>query len=172
MRQQLVETLAFGTHAQQVFSSWFVCVSVCRRLFWHKLRGGLLAIPAASKERKPENKKGDFPETTVFERYAVKTSEKANLHDHTGLTQTGSACSVYLEGTRSHNEWRVSTPACYLLLQLARVRLSVRYQRETTSTNSPAHQLAVSRMRSSPRVCTVVLFILNSYEELCLTKQI
>ena len=29
---------------------------------------------------------------------------------------TGPACSVYLEGTGSHNEWRVSTPACYLLL--------------------------------------------------------
>ena len=29
---------------------------------------------------------------------------------------TGPACSVYLEGTRSHNEGRVSTPACYLLL--------------------------------------------------------
>ena len=32
------------------------------------------------------------------------------------LTSTGSACSVYLEGTRSHNEGRVSTLACCLLL--------------------------------------------------------
>ena len=32
------------------------------------------------------------------------------------LGRTGSACSVYLEGTRNHNEWRVSTLACYLLL--------------------------------------------------------
>ena len=37
---------------------------------------------------------------------------------------TGSACSVYLEGTRSHNEGRVSTLTCYLLLYLASVRLS------------------------------------------------
>ena len=29
---------------------------------------------------------------------------------------TGPACSVYLEGTTTHNEGRVSTPACYLLL--------------------------------------------------------
>ena len=29
---------------------------------------------------------------------------------------------------------------------------------ELTHTNSPAHQLVVSRMRSSPRVCTLVLF--------------
>ena len=35
----------------------------------------------------------------------------------TGLaTSTGSARSVYLEGTRYHNEGRVSTLACYLLL--------------------------------------------------------
>ena len=32
-------------------------------------------------------------------------------------------------------------------------------KRETTSINSPAHQLAVSRMHSSPRVCSLVLFI-------------
>ena len=51
-------------------------------------RGGLLAIPAASELREPEKQKGDFPETTVFERYAVKTSEKANMHNSTGLTAT------------------------------------------------------------------------------------
>ena len=39
------------------------------------------------------------------------------------------AFSVYLEGTRSHNEGRVSTPTCYVLL--------------------------------APRVCTLVLFILS-----------
>ena len=38
---------------------------------------------------------GDFPETTAFERYAVKTSEKANIHNLTGLTATWSARSVY-----------------------------------------------------------------------------
>ena len=32
-----------------------VCVCVCVRLFWHyRLRGGLLAAPAASKLREPE----------------------------------------------------------------------------------------------------------------------
>ena len=41
--------------------------------------------------------------------------------------QAGSACSVYLEGTRSHNEGHVSTLACYLLLYLASVRLSASY---------------------------------------------
>ena len=28
---------------------------------------------------------GNFPETAVFERYAVKTSERANMHNHSGL---------------------------------------------------------------------------------------
>ena len=52
---------------------------VCRRLFWHyRLRGGLLVIPADSELREPEKRMGDFPEATAFERYAVKTSEKAN----------------------------------------------------------------------------------------------
>ena len=63
-----------------------VCLCVCRRLFWHyRLRGDLLAIPAASELREPEKENGDFPETVAFERYAVKTSEKANIHNPTGL---------------------------------------------------------------------------------------
>ena len=53
-----------------------------------------------------------------------KQSEKAILQISTGLW---SACSVYLEGTRSHNEGHISTPACYLLLSLAHVRPSASY---------------------------------------------
>ena len=45
-------------------------------------------IPAALELREPEKQKGDFPETTAFERYAVKTSEKATMHISTGLTST------------------------------------------------------------------------------------
>ena len=41
---------------------------------------------------------------------------RIRLYFAQAYTSTGSACSVYLEGTRSHNEWRVSTLACYLLL--------------------------------------------------------
>ena len=66
-----------------------VCVCVCRRLFSHyRLRGGPLAIPTASELREPEKRKGEFPETTAFERYAVKTSENANMHNSTWLTTT------------------------------------------------------------------------------------
>ena len=45
-------------------------------------------ITVASELREPE-KKGDFPETTAFERYryAVKTSEKANMNNRTGLSR-------------------------------------------------------------------------------------
>ena len=31
---------------------------------------------------------GDFAETTAFERYGVKTSEKANMHNEHWLTST------------------------------------------------------------------------------------
>ena len=98
------------------YSSWFVCLSVCRRLFWYyRLRGGLLAMPAASELREPEKLVGDFPETTAFERYAAKKAKKPIWKTSTGLPRPGSL-AVYLGGTRSHDEWRVSTPACYLLL--------------------------------------------------------
>ena len=72
-------------HAQRGLLS--VCASVCRCLFCHyRLQAGLLAIPAASELREHENIKGDFPETTAFEMYAVKTSEKANMHNRTTAT--------------------------------------------------------------------------------------
>ena len=45
-------------------------------------------IPTASKLREPEKQLGDFPEMTAFERYAVKTSEKANMHNRAGLPRT------------------------------------------------------------------------------------
>ena len=53
-------------------------------------------MSAATELPEPENKRG-FPATTAFERYAVKTSEKANLHNRTWLTATSSARSVYLQ---------------------------------------------------------------------------
>ena len=44
-------------------------------------------IPTASELREPEKELADFPETTAFERYAVKTSEKANMHNRAGTDQ-------------------------------------------------------------------------------------
>ena len=43
-------------------------------------------IPMASELHEPEKENGDFPETIAFERYAVKTSEKAIIT--LGLPQT------------------------------------------------------------------------------------
>ena len=66
-------------------------VCLCRRSFWHyRLRGGLLAIPAASElYASLKIKKGLYrAETTAFQRYAVKTSEGANMHNRTGLSTT------------------------------------------------------------------------------------
>jgi hypothetical protein len=52
-----------------------VWLSVCPHLFWNYIQAtdtsGFKAIYASLE------KKGNFPETTVFQRYAVKTSEKA-----------------------------------------------------------------------------------------------
>ena len=67
---------------------------------------------------------GVLSETAGFESYGVKYKR----------TSSGSASSVYLEGIRSHNDGRISTPACYLLLVAARVRLSA-----LETTNSAAH---------------------------------
>ena len=69
------------------YRSWFVCLSVCvfvfRRLLWHyRLRGSLLAIPAASELCDTDKKEDDFPETTAVERYPVK---KAHMHNRLDL---------------------------------------------------------------------------------------
>ena len=89
-------------------------------------------IPAASELREPEKYNGDCAETTALksEKLALarsRTELRGPTHQlavrlhilhafecTARLTSTGSTRSVYLEGTRSHNEGRVSTPACYL----------------------------------------------------------
>ena len=69
------------------------CLSVCVSTLILALQATRRPISdiAASELREPEKQKGDFPETTAFKRYAVKTSEKANM-----VTATWSARSVYL----------------------------------------------------------------------------
>ena len=52
---------------------------------------------------------------TAFESYGVKSKCTSQLPISTGSTSSRSACSVYVGGTISHNECRLSTPACYLL---------------------------------------------------------
>ena len=64
-------------------------VCVCLRL----LRAGYEAayeryIPTVSVLQGQEKECGDFVETTAFERYGVKTSEKANMHNEHWLTST------------------------------------------------------------------------------------
>ena len=70
-----------------------VCLPVClsttiRGLVDYRLRGGLCAIPTSSVLQGHEKECGDFAETTAFERYGVKTSEKANMHNENWLTST------------------------------------------------------------------------------------
>ena len=81
----LMHSLTF-TPSERAARVKVVDLSVCRRFFWHyRLQGGLLATPAASELCEPEKYKGNFPEMTAFERYTVKTSKEANMHNHTGL---------------------------------------------------------------------------------------
>ena len=65
------------------YGTWSVCLSVCL-LFYdymshYRKRGGLSAISTASALQGHENERGDFTETTVFERYGVKTSIRFSL---------------------------------------------------------------------------------------------
>ena len=55
--------------------------------------------------------KGDFPDTTAFERYAINRSKKANMDNHTSLPRLIRLLFVPSRGTISHHEGRVSTPA-------------------------------------------------------------
>ena len=45
-------------------------------------------MPTASVLQGHEKECGDFAETTAFERYGAKTSEKANMHNQHWLTAT------------------------------------------------------------------------------------
>ena len=47
-----------------------------------------MSEPTASVLQGYENECGDFAETTSFERYGVKTSEKANTYNEHWLTST------------------------------------------------------------------------------------
>ena len=66
--------------------------------------GGVLAIPAASELRESENYNGDFPETTAFERYAVKTSEKGNCIIHWAYRDLIRSLCVPLGLKKSHRK--------------------------------------------------------------------
>ena len=57
-----------------------------------------------------------FPETTACEKYAVKTSEKADIRNRHWFTQPVLLALCTLEAKRSHNERHKLTPACYLLV--------------------------------------------------------
>ena len=64
-------------------------MSVCLFVSDYSRTTGYEAIPAASVLQGQEKKRCDFAETTAFERYGVKTSEKANMS--TGLPRPGLA---------------------------------------------------------------------------------
>ena len=117
-------------------------VCLCRRLFWHYwLRGG--------DQREPEKQKGDFSEIICCENKCTATW----------------LAPVYLGGSGSHTKivymYRLPHAIYYCNSQCQTLRELLAGDHELTHTNSPAPQLAVLRMRSSPGVCTSVFFILN-----------
>ena len=83
------------------------------------------------------------------------------------LTSTGPACSVYVEGTRSHNVYRLPHAIYYCSLPVSDSPRAT--AGDHAPRNSPAHQLAAPRMRSSPRICTLVLFIGSVCLSVCLS---
>ena len=147
------------------YSSWFVCLGVCRRLFWHyRRRGGLLAIAAASELREPEKYRGDYPETTAFERYAVKSPICIIALDL--LRPDPLVLCTYRRFKKTQRRACIDSRILSTAVASPCKTLRELLAGETASKrilNSPAHQLAVPRMRSSRRVCTSVLFIIVDF---------
>ena len=85
------------------YGSWFICLSDDA----YSVTTGYEAAYQRL-QNYASQKKSYFPEKTAFERYAVKTSEKANMQN-----RTADPLAVYLGGSGSHN---VSSPACHLVL--------------------------------------------------------
>ena len=68
------------------YGSWFVSLSVCLCVCvcvcvdaYSATTGHEVANERYQRLQNYANLLGDFPETTAFERYAVKTSQKANM---------------------------------------------------------------------------------------------
>ena len=55
---------------------------------------------------------GDFPETTAFEKYAVKTSEKGNKHNRTGLTALA-LCTLEAQEVTTNGMYRLPHAISY-----------------------------------------------------------
>ena len=69
-----------------------VCLSVCLFVYNYSRTTGYEAAYERYQHlqcyKGTKNKTGNFAETTAFERYGVKTSEKANMHNEHWLTST------------------------------------------------------------------------------------
>ena len=87
----------------------------------------------------------------------MNTSEKANMLIRTGLLRPGplALCNLKAQEVTTKGVYRLphAIHCCASPCQTLHELLAWR-----PHTNSPAHQLAVPRMRNSPRVCTSVLF--------------
>ena len=97
---------------------------------------------------------------TAFERYAVKTSKKANMHNPTGRPDPLAQCTLGAQEVT-----RNGSIDSRMLSTTAASPCQTDPRRETASTNSPAHLLAVSHIRSLPRAYTSLLW--RWYHKIC-----
>ena len=121
------EVLLF--YAPGYFNPWHACaarvtvlgVCVCVRLSVC-LSAAILALQATRQPMSDTNVfittrtwkiKADFPETTEFERYAVKTSEKANMHNRTSLPWPIALCTFQ---RHKKSPWRPCIDSCIGML--------------------------------------------------------
>ena len=100
-------------------------------------------------------KKGDFRITAAFKSYGVKQVNKP----------IRKLAQAYLDRVRSlcvSCKHKKSQRRACIDSRMLSTTIPSPCQRATSAskgTQSPAHQLVLPRMRSSPRVCTLVLFI-------------
>ena len=97
------------------YDTWSVCLSVVCLL---PCSATMRNKPAKERHQRVQRYTAFIFKMAIFvkvlhAKVRTTTSQYANKHRP---TSTGSSRSVYLEGARNHNEGRVSTPACYLLL--------------------------------------------------------
>ena len=134
-----------------------VCLSVCYHVFCDYVqRDNKTAIPTGSSLHWLHLKKGDFRITAEFKSYGVKSNKPICKLAQAYLDRVCVSCRQKKSQRRACIDSRMLSTTTPSPCQTLRELLA-----DTTSKGiqSPAHQLVLPRMRSSPRVCTLVLFI-------------
>ena len=126
--QKTADSISGHEHAARVYSTWSVCLSVCLSVCSYSDTSGYEAANEWYQQLPNyailKYYNSDFPETTVFERCAMK-SEKANKRNCSGLLQPHPLALCTLDALTTKDMYRLQN--VYLLMYLACVRLSASY---------------------------------------------